>query len=483
VTNRQYQEFVDRGGYRKREYWKQPFVKEGRTLSFDDAMALLRDTTGRPGPSTWELGAYPRGQADFPVGGVSWYEAAAYAEFAGKSLPTFHHWFRAAGADLRFSNILPLSNFGGEGPAAVGSHPGLSPWGNYDMAGNVREWVWNAAGARRYTLGGSWNDPTYLFTGPDALDPFDRSPTQGFRCALYPTPPPAEAYGEIETVFRDYSKETPVGDAIFKVYRDLHRYDRGPLEARTESPAADSEYWREERVSFTAAYGGERIPATLFLPKNAAPPYQAILYFPPGGALTLNSIRDAGTRQFAFLVRSGRAVLCPSYKGTFERRLPPGTGGPNEERDVKIQWSKDVGRSLDYLESRPDIDRGRLAFYGLSMGAMFGPVMGAIEPRLRALILVAGGLDSEKGPPEVDVFNFAPHVRVPVLMINGDHDFIFPLETSQNPLFRLFPLPASEKRHYVLEGGHVPPRHQEIARETLDWLDRFLGPVHTTAQQ
>ena len=150
---------------------------------------------------------------------------------------------------------------------------------------------------------------------------------------------------------------------------------------------------------------------------------------------------------------------------------------------MRIQWSKDVGRSVDYLESRPDVDRRRLAFYGLSMGATVGPIVGAIEPRLRALVLVAGGLDSEKGPPEVDLFNFASHVHVPVLMINGDHDFLFPLDASQNPLFRLLPLPANEKRHRVLEGGHVPPRHQEIARETLDWLDRFLDPVRMAAEQ
>jgi hypothetical protein len=66
-------------------------------------------------------------------------------------------------------------------------------------------------------------------------------------------------------------------------------------------------------------------------------------------------------------------------------------------------------------------------------------------------------------------------------MINGNHDFIFPLEQSQKPLFHLFMLPESQKRHCVLEGGHVPPRPQEIARETLDWLDRTLGPVRTTA--
>jgi hypothetical protein len=46
-------------------------------------------------------------------------------------------------------------------------------------------------------------------------------------------------------------------------------------------------------------------------------------------------------------------------------------------------------------------------------------------------------------------------------------------------LFRLLTLPENQKRHCVLEGGHVPSRPQEVARETLDWLDRTLGPVPT----
>jgi len=91
VTNRQFKQFVDAGGYQKHDYWKQPFVKEGKQLSWDRAMAEFHDATGRPGPSTWEAGSYPDGKADFPVAGVSWYEAAAYAEFVGKSLPGVYH--------------------------------------------------------------------------------------------------------------------------------------------------------------------------------------------------------------------------------------------------------------------------------------------------------------------------------------------------------------------------------------------------------
>jgi hypothetical protein len=50
VTNRRFKEFVDHGGYANRGYWKEPFVKAGRTLPFEEAMLLFRDTTGRPGP-------------------------------------------------------------------------------------------------------------------------------------------------------------------------------------------------------------------------------------------------------------------------------------------------------------------------------------------------------------------------------------------------------------------------------------------------
>ncbi|HET7747071.1 MAG TPA: bifunctional serine/threonine-protein kinase/formylglycine-generating enzyme family protein, partial [Vicinamibacteria bacterium] len=168
VTNGEFKAFVDAGGYARPELWKHPFVKDGRTLAFGEAMRELKDATGRPGPSTWELGAPLAGREDHPVGGVSWYEAAAYAEFAGKSLPTLFHWFRGAGLGI-FSEVLLFSNFGGQGPSRRSEQRGVSPWGAFDMAGNIREWASTPYGDRRYVLGGSWNDPTYMFTQEDAL--------------------------------------------------------------------------------------------------------------------------------------------------------------------------------------------------------------------------------------------------------------------------------------------------------------------------
>ena len=122
VTNRQFKTFVDGGGYQKREYWQEGFVRDGRSISWDEAMAVFHDATGRPGPAGWELGDYPSGQADFPVTGVSWYEAAAFARFSGKALPSIFHWSRAAMQNLSGS-VVPLSNFAGKGLAAVGDVP------------------------------------------------------------------------------------------------------------------------------------------------------------------------------------------------------------------------------------------------------------------------------------------------------------------------------------------------------------------------
>ena len=215
---------------------------------------------------------------------MSWYEAAAYAVFAGKSLPTVHHWYRAAGLG-RFGDILVVSNFSGKGPAPVGSHGGLGPFGTYDMAGNVKEWCSTETNGRRFLLGGAWNESMDMFADYDAREPFERAPGYGFRLAKYirPLPPAVTAPVRIEALVRDARRQKPVGDDIFAVYRRQYAYDRTPLNAVVEA-TEETETWVRHTVAFDAAYGGERMRAYLFLPKNGSPPYQTVVYFPGGGA-------------------------------------------------------------------------------------------------------------------------------------------------------------------------------------------------------
>src|SRR5262249_58694789 len=116
----------------RRELWTEPLVQDGKPVPWEEAIATLRDATGRPGPAPWEFGSYPAGQEEYPVTGVSWYEAAAYAAYAGRQLPTVYHWYRASGAQGVFSEIVTESNFSAKGPVRVASMPGLGPFGTYD---------------------------------------------------------------------------------------------------------------------------------------------------------------------------------------------------------------------------------------------------------------------------------------------------------------------------------------------------------------
>ena len=479
VTNKQFKEFVDAGGYQKREYWKNRFVRDGHALSFEQAMAELRDATGRPGPATWEAGRYPDGQENFPVGGVNWYEAAAYAEFAGKSLPTLYHWYMVAEPNAGLY-IIPLSNFGTAGPAPVGKYRGVTSAGVYDMAGNVKEWCWNETGEGfRFSLGGAWNESSYLFTDADARRAFDRSSNNGFRCVRYTGPLAAELIAPKRRVFRDFGTEKPAPDSAFQIYKRLFAYDRTELKPKVES-VEDSEFWKKEKINFDAAYGNERVPAYLFLPKNAAPPYQTVIFFPGANVRRATSSRQLETMsRLDFIIKSGRAVLYPIYQGTYERR-PRDAGTPIglQRRDQVIQWSKDLGRSIDYLETRTDIDHRKLAYLGSSMGSAHAAILAAVEERIKACVLLDGGFYFFPVPAEIDQLNYVPHLRQPTLMINGRYDFIFPYQTAQVPMFRLLATPGKDKRHVVFETAHdVSVMRHEMIREVLAWLERYLGRV------
>jgi formylglycine-generating enzyme required for sulfatase activity/dienelactone hydrolase len=480
VTNRQYKAFVDAGGYGRREWWREPFTTNGRALAWSEAITRFVDKTGRPGPASWEGGTYPSGQADYPVTGVSWYEAAAYAAFAGAELPTIYHWSRAA-FTWAGAVIVPESNFGHGGLAPVGQYRGVGPFGTADMAGNAREWCFNQTGSEHYILGGGWNDPTYAFNDAYAQDPMDRSATNGFRVMRYLSDENlAAARRPIVRAFRDFARERPVSDQVFAVYRRMYDYDRTRLNAVVDTVREETDDWIREKVYFDAAYNRERMAAYLYLPRHGKPPYQAVVFFPGSDAIHESSSKDLTTWIFDFIVRSGRAVVFPIYKSTYERQDSLHSDYADESNFYKehvIAWAKDMRRTIDYLETRPDIDTSRVAYYGASWGGYLGGLMPAVEPRFQAVVLLVAGLEYQRGQPEVEPINFLPRITIPVLMLNGQYDHYFPVETAQRPMFRLLGTPPDRKRQVISEGGHFVPR-TELVRETLAWLDRHLGPVH-----
>jgi tRNA A-37 threonylcarbamoyl transferase component Bud32/dienelactone hydrolase len=489
VTNEAYKRFIDSGGYTDPKYWKYPFVEDDRTLTWEEAMKAFTDRTGRPGPATWEVGDYPNGEDDHPVSGLSWYEAAAYAEFAGKRLPTIYHWTRVASIGT-IPEVIRFCNMGSDGTRPVGSARSMNRFGVYDMAGNVREWCFNETsyGGTRLILGGGWNDPAYAFTDPFAQDPFDRSETNGFRCIrdLESQENRAELEHVLEIPFRDFLKEPQVTDETFDTFLKPYAYDKTELDAVVEW-VREEEEWIREKITFNAAYGGERVIAYLFLPKQGTPPYQIVIYFPGVTALRGGSSEDLaipflvtlapGSR--AFLPKSGRAVLYPVYKSTFDRQDDFNASSPVDGHlfaDHVVMWAKDLSRSIDYLETRNDIDADKIAYFGYSWGSTLGGILAAVETRIKASVLLVAGLDALRCLPEVDPIHYLPRVTTPMLLLNGRYDFFYPYETSQIPFFELIGTRAEDKKLFLAESSHNVPR-TDLIRETLAWLDRYLGPV------
>ena len=165
-----------------------------------------------------------------------------------------------------------------------------------------------------------------------------------------------------------------------------------------------------------------------------------------------------------------------NLRGSFERWTEQGI---TLTRDRTFAWRREVGRTLDYLATREDMDLERVGYFGVSFGATSALPLLALEERLKVAVLYSGGLIALAGtPPEAHPANYVPHITIPLLMLNGTYDYIIPLESAQLPLFERLGTRSEDKHRQVFDAGHAPLPRSETIRETLAWFDKYLGPVN-----
>jgi eukaryotic-like serine/threonine-protein kinase len=493
VSNRDYQEFINAGGYLKRQYWKYPFIKDGKTLSWEEATSQFKDRTGLAAPRNWTNQNFPENKGDYPVTDISWYEAAAYAEFRGKQLPTIFQWEKAArnGQVSPLGNYMPWglfypgdtvegrANFDSKGTTPVANLAfGMSPFGAYNMAGNVSEWTMNDSSEGFIATGGAWGDPLYTFAQYGTFPGFYTSNKRGFRCSVNAP----GGTGDQGSARIEFTREIPVyqisSDENFANWAKSYRYDNSPLDAQVIE-VKETDEWRREKITFNGA-NKQRAIAYLYLPKNYPRPSQVINIVPAGDVANgLRSLSASIEDRLVPFIKSGRAVFGVVLEGYIERLRPAGYVRPDprtvEFREMIVNRITDVRRGLDYLSTRDDLDIHRIAFFGPSAGARIGLILAAVEDRYAAVVLQGAGVipDDMSSVPEANPINFAPHIRAKKLMVHGRYDEDTPLKTQGEPLFKLLQEP---KRLVLYDGSHVPGAELLVTNVNA-FLDETLGPV------
>ena len=487
VTNKEFKEFMDAGGYDNYQYWvDMEFVKDGVSLSWEESKELMVDSTNIIGPALWEVGTYLDGQEDYPVTGISWYEALAYARYKGNILPPMFHWAKAAYPPEEIvapvsPKLLTNSNFSGKELIKVGQQ-GLGPYGTYDMTGNAREWVWNIFGGRGLTLGGAYSDPAYIASQTNPMPRFDRSPINGVRTVrlLNPRdmnpfgndivsapPPPPDYYKELsEEAYKIYAKNFEVGPRNLNPEL-IYREDSHPI-------------WIKERILIDVGYNSEKMDIVIFRPKDKRSESGAVIVYPGANyCRTPPEIDDIDPGEYGldFIIKSGRALVWPALKESMNRitdmniTFPPNEDYMRQFRELLVNWTVDTHRTIDYLETRDEIDPNNIFYLGMSYGSIATTHVMLFEPRFNASLLYVGGAGFW-APPLSDGINLFPRMTTPTLMLNGEQDYIVPVLMAQS-MYNFLGTPEEDKRLIFYPSGHWPLPRNQMINESLIWLDKY----------
>jgi uncharacterized protein len=219
---------------------------------------------------------------------------------------------------------------------------------------------------------------------------------------------------------------------------------------------------------------GHAVPAILLLPASSSPVPAALL------------LHGYSSRKEALAAPVGRALLergvaslavdLPLHGTRSDPLQAQSARSPLSLLRLWRQAIEDVRLGVHYLMARPEIDGGRIGVVGYSMGALLSVVLAADEPRLRAVVLAAGG-DLPEGTPFAAVARLAadPLAAVrrlagrPLLMVNGRHDrTVVPAQAE-----RLFAAAAEPKELVWWDAGHYLP--QAAIAGAADWLSRKLA--------
>ena len=275
-------------------YWDFPTKINGRQYSFEEGMSLFTGKYGKPGPNNWSYGEYPDGEGEFPVNGISWFEARAYAKYKSLDLPNIYQWLDAALLSGFTSKLPELknSNYNSTKLKNVtfqSENLNLLP----NIAGNIREWVINPHGNnRRAILGGAFNTNEYTFNSFYSLNPLDRSIQNGLRLVKnFGVETEEQNNYNISHIKRNFDDETDVSDEVFEVYKSQFDYPKASLKVKTLEVKSPNPNYSIEKFEMAPPYSSdEKLYGFIISSKDFKKKSVPIIEFPNAGAIFSDKI-------------------------------------------------------------------------------------------------------------------------------------------------------------------------------------------------
>ena len=468
VSNKDYKEFVDANGYYREEFWPVDLMHEGKKISFNEVKTSFVDKANFPSPKDWNQGTYENGKDLYPVSGISWYEASAYAKFRNMSLPSVAEWFYAFDRNrperaLKNANINSYNYTKSRIESDSENNNGI-----FDMAGNVREWVSNNIkdNQSRGILGGSFADDTYVPFDFYSQNAWNRSSYNGIRLTKKIE---SDNSGEIfykREKLRNFYENYRTTENEWDLIKSLFMYDKNNInfEQLNTSKVNGQEFYC---TSFNIITSNTTMPVHHLRADPEIKAKKALIYFPGSNALYRDKITYP--TWMTEMVNSGVDVIFPEYLSTYSRQDGMKTDIGNTSmnyRDHLIMWVKEVRYAVDYA-----IQNGyEPHYFGVSWGGQVGVNILAIEDRFKTGILFVGGISLDDVREEIQPEKYAARIKTPTLLLNGRYDFYFPYQSSQLPLYNLMNLDNNNKRHVVVDYAHYVPMHI-VKEETLKWIN------------
>jgi hypothetical protein len=286
VSNFEYKEFVDANGYYNEEYWPSELMHKGIKISFNEVKTSFVDKSNFPSPKDWQQGAYENGKDHFPVAGISWYEAYAYAKFREKSLPSVAEWYYAFDRNrpnkaLENANINSYNFTKSRVETSSVNHNGI-----YDMVGNVREWVYNniTDKNKKGILGGSFADDPYLALDFYSQNAWDRNIYNGIRLVKKIEEDTSGEIFYVREKQRNFYENFQTSDKEWGIIKSMYLYDNDYIQIKNigTTDVKDRDYFCENSEII---YGKTILPIHHLKANSDIKSKKAVIYFPGSHAL------------------------------------------------------------------------------------------------------------------------------------------------------------------------------------------------------